>query len=243
MSAADFGFLPVPMTVVITPRPNKRPRHSLGFTLMEMLVVTVILLILGAFGFPALQQLLNRSKLQGSAREIAVHLGSSRITALRMGRNVVVKPMFAEKRLVSFLDDNENFVQDLGEEEVSSLSLVGLGGDRGIFLMGPDGVAGTDDAPGQALEGLTTIVSGDPDVPDLNVAVFEPDGSIRDSGGIRISDGQDPANLFEVRIDPPATARVEILKYVYGDDRGFTRAGDPATGSWFGQGGNVWEWY
>ena len=138
---------------MLTPRPIKPPRHSLGFTLMEMMVVVVILLILAAFGFPALQQLLNRSKLQGAAREIAVHLGSSRITALRLGRNVVVKPMFAEKRLVSFVDDNENFVQDLGEDELSSLSLVGLGGDRGIFLMGPDGVVGTDDDPGRRSTG------------------------------------------------------------------------------------------
>ena len=102
---------------------------------------------------------------------------------MRLGRNVVVRPMFAEKRLISFVDDNENFAQDLGEDELSSLSLVGLGGDRGIFLMGPDGVAGTDEEPGQALDGFTTIVSGDPDIPDITSRSFEPDGSIRDHGG------------------------------------------------------------
>jgi hypothetical protein len=210
---------------------------------MEMLVVSLIILILAAFGFPALQQMLNRSKLQGSAREIAVHLGSSRIAAMRLGRNVVVRPSFAEKRLISFVDDNENFAQDLGEEEISSLVIPGIGGDRGIRMMGPDGLEGTDDDPGSAIEGLTTIVSADPDVPDVRIAVFEPDGSIRDQGGIRISDGKSPPNVFEVRVDPPATARVEILKYVFGDNRGFTRPGDPGTGSWFGQGANLWEWY
>jgi hypothetical protein len=74
------------------------------------------------------------------------------------------------------------------------------------------------------------------------VAVFEPDGSVRDAGGIRISDGKNPANVFEVRIDPPATARVEILKFVYGDNRGINPELAPH-GSWFGQGGNMWEWY
>jgi len=210
---------------------------------MEMMVVCVIMLILAAFGFPALQQMLNRSKLQGSAREIVVHLGSSRIAAMRLGRNVVVRPSFSEKRLVSFVDDNENFAQDLGEDELSSLELPGIGGGAAILMMGPDGVEGTDADPGSALEGLTTIVSADPDVPDVRIAVFEPDGSIRDQGSFRISDGKSPANVFEVRIDPPATARVEVLKYVFGDNRGFTRPGDPGTGSWFGQGGNMWEWY
>ena len=208
-----------------------------------MMVVAVIILILGTFGFPALQQMLNRSKLQGSAREISVHLGSSRIAAMRLGRNVVVKPSFEEKSLISFVDDNENFAQDLGEDELSKLVIPGIGGGKAIRLMGPDGVEGTDEDPGAALEGLTTIDSADPLVPDIRVAVFEPDGSIRQSGGIRISDGKSPANVFEVRIEPEATARIEVLKYVFGDNRGYTHDVDPGTGSWFGQGGNMWEWY
>jgi hypothetical protein len=188
--------------------------------------------------------MLNRSKLQGSAREIAVHLGSSRIAAMRLGRNVVVKPSFDEKRLIAFVDDNGNFLQDLGEDELSNLTIPGVGGAQAIYLMGPDGVEGTNQDPAAALEGLTNIASGNPLVPDVHAAVFEPDGSIRDAGGIRISDGNSPANVFEVRIDPPATARIEILKYVYGDSRGAKYPDtDPGTGSWFGQGGNMWEWY
>jgi prepilin-type N-terminal cleavage/methylation domain-containing protein len=219
------------------------PKATFGFTLVEMLVVMVIIVLLAAFGFPALQQMFTRSKLQGSAREIAVHLGSSRVTAMRMSRNVVVTPVFSQKRLVSFIDDNENFTQDIDEQEVSSLSLPGTGGSDHIYMMGPDGVAATDDDPGEALEGLTTIVDSDPDTPDVRVAVFLPDGSIRDQGGFRISDGKSPANMFEVRIEPPATARVEILKYVYGDTRGKNEEATTPAGSWFGQGGNNWEWY
>lgn len=238
-----------PYTGLVSPGPammrteaqSSAPRHAAGFSLIEMLMVMVVMIVLASFGYPALQQMFTRSKLQGSAREVVVHLGSSRVAAMRMSRNVVVKPLFSEKRLVSFIDDNENFIQDLDEQEISSLSLPGTGGGN-IYLMGPDGVAGTDEDPGEALEGLTTVVSGDPDVPDLHVAVFEPDGSIRDQGGIRISDGKSPANVFEIRIEPPATARLEILKYVYGDVRGHNPGSAPV-GSWFGQGGNMWEWY
>jgi prepilin-type N-terminal cleavage/methylation domain-containing protein len=214
-----------------------------GFTMVEIMMVLAVIVILAAFGFPALQQMFTRSKLQGSAREIAVHLGSSRVAAMRLSRNVVVKPLFSEKRLVSFVDDNENFIQDLDERELSSLALPGTGGGEHIYLMGPDGVAASDDDPAESLDGLTTIVSGDPDIPDVRVAVFEPDGSIRDQGGFRISDGKSPANMFEVRIEPPATARVEILKYVYGDTRGINPGTTTPPGSWFGQGGNNWEWY
>ena len=77
---------------------------------------------------------------------------------MRLSRNVVVKPLFSEKRLVSFVDDNGDGVQDIGEQELSSLSLPGTGGGR-IFLMGPDGVAATDEDPAEAIDGFTTIAS------------------------------------------------------------------------------------
>jgi prepilin-type N-terminal cleavage/methylation domain-containing protein len=229
-----------------SPRPTTTaPRGACGpepgFTLLEMLVVMLILLILAVFGFPALQELFTRSKLQGSAREISIHLGSSRIAAMRLGRNVVVKPVFSEQRLVSFVDDNENFVHDTGEQVISSLSVPGTGSDLGVYMQGPDGVAPTDDDPAQAIDGFTDIEGEGEDDPTLHLAGFEPDGSVRDPGAFRISDRATPPNVFEVRIDPPATARVEILKYVFGRADGL-RPGTPP-GSWFGQGGNQWEWY
>jgi prepilin-type N-terminal cleavage/methylation domain-containing protein len=222
------------------PRPARSPTP--GFSLLEALVAMAIIAVLAGFGVPALLQMLVRSKLQGSAREIAVQLGSSRVSAMRLGRPVVVQPRFDSLTMVSFVDDDEDLIWDAGEKELSTLSLPGAGGNRGIFLMGPDRIVGTPEDPAQAIEGLTVLEAATPGDPEPRMAVFQPDGSIRAPGGIRIGDGKNPANVFEVRIEPAATARVEILKFVYNDPRGITHDGEPA-GSWFGPGGNMWEWY
>ena len=100
-----------------------------------------------------------------------------------------------------------------------------------VFFMGPNLVPGTDAAPGQSVDGLTP--SG-----TLRVAVFQPDGSIEDPGAFRLADGKTPeANVFEIRIEPAATARIEIRKWLYGGVSG----SDPD--AFFPAGGGVWKWY
>lgn len=61
-------------------------------------------------------------------------------------------------------------------------------------------------------------------------AIFRVDGTVQDSGAFRLAGAR---NYFvEVRIDPPATARVEVLKW------------DPASTTFKeqGHGGESWEW-
>jgi hypothetical protein len=64
-------------------------------------------------------------------------------------------------------------------------------------------VLGSD--PGLIIEGLTTATT----LP--NVAVFMPNGSVLDSGAIRIGDKD--SNYCEVRIEPEATAKVAVLRW------------------------------
>ena len=52
------------------------------------------------------------------------------------------------------------------------------------------------------------------------VAVFEPDGSIRDAGAFRLAmarfdrDDDTQGNFFEIQVCPRATARIEVRKFV-----------------------------
>jgi len=217
------------------PHRTTRATGVRGFTLIEALIAVVVLIVIAAIGIPALQLMITRSKLSGSAREISIQLASARIAAMRLGRDVVVRPDYERGVLVSFVDEDGNFLWDDGEDELATLAIPGSGGNRGVYLMGPDGVAGTTSNPAQSVDGLTPVAG-------VRVAVFQPDGSVRHPGGLRLSDAKNPANVFEVRIDPHATARIEVLKFIHGDVDGLHPLGTP-TGSWFPQGGGTWEWY
>lgn len=197
-----------------------------GFTLLELLIVVTIILVLAGIGYPALHMMLVRSKLTGSAREMVAHFSSARIEAMRLGRSVVVVPDYDRQVLLAWRDDDDDLVRDDDEDLVFELP-VPPGGDRGVYLMGPDLQPGTSDDPFESVDGLT-------DVGGLKGAVFESDGSIRDEGAFRIADGKDPANIFEVRIAPRATARIAVRKYVYDGPNG---------DDFYPQGGNSWKWY
>jgi prepilin-type N-terminal cleavage/methylation domain-containing protein len=203
-----------------------RFRHARGFTLVELLIVATIVLVLAALGYPALQLMLVRSKLTGSAREVVAHLSSARMEAMRMGRTVVVVPDYDKKTIVGWLDENEDLVRDPDEDLVFELR-VPPGGNRGVYLMGPDLQPGTEANPFESVDRLT-------DIGTKRGAVFESDGSIRDAGGFRIADGKNPANIFEVLVAPQATARISVRKYVYDGPNG---------DDFYPQGGNSWEWY
>ena len=182
-------------------------------------MVMVVIIILAAFGFPALQQMFTRSKLQGSAREITVHLGSSRVAAMRMSRNVVVKPLFSEKRLVSFVDDNEQLRP--GHRRAGALQPGAPRHRRRPHL--PDGSRRRRRHRRRPRPGARRLHHhrrpAIPTFPTSTSRSSSPTARSAIRAAFRISDGKNPANVFEVRIEPPATARVEILKYVYDDVR------------------------
>jgi prepilin-type N-terminal cleavage/methylation domain-containing protein len=63
-----------------------------------------------------------------------------------------------------------------------------------------------------------------------NCFTFNADGSVAEAGSFRVVDNN--ANYLEVRVDPQATARVEVRKWNTTDSAWYTRD----------QGGKAWEW-
>lgn len=197
-------------------RPTIGPRA--GFTLIEVLVVLTILFIMALVGFPIIQQLILRNKLMGVTRELTHALHLARHTAVRTGRPVVAEADYAEDTLVVFVnvDDDANlrYEPDLAKPPKTTdytIARVPLpaaqSASASVYFWGP---ADASAEGADAVVGFTPADGGRP-----SAAVFERDGSIRDVGAFRIADTR--GNFFELRIEPQATAQVEVLKY-YNDN-------------------------
>lgn len=63
-----------------------------------------------------------------------------------------------------------------------------------------------------------------------NCFAFQADGSVEETGAFRFADVR--GNFLEVRIDPKATARVQVRKWDETDNKWYTRD----------EGGKAWEW-
>ncbi len=202
-----------------------------GFTLLETLIWGAILLVIATIGFPALQKQISTSRLIASCEQIGVHARFARAEAVKLGLPVVFAPSYASSTLSAFADGDDSLTFDDGEELVFEIPIGGGAGQRVLFFMGPDLVEGTSAAPAQSVDGLTLLGGGT----NVRGAVFQADGSIRDSGAFRLADGKSPrGNICEVRMAPAATARVALLKYVYDG---------PVGDGFYVRGSRSWEWY
>ena len=175
---------------------NQTPgRGQRGFTLIEMLVVMALMLALVAIGIPSLQNALHQSKMRGMVQEITVALRLARIDAVKTSSQGIVQiiPSTApdEPAVVRAFSDRD-FDKRLGATEKVLAS----------FVL-PTGV--TFDSA----ENFSADPDGGP-----NMAIFLGGGSIIDTGGFRISDPY--GNQMEVRVEPKATARIEVLKFESG---------------------------
>ena len=214
-----------------------------GFTLVELLVVIALMAILALLGYPMLQNMIHRNKLEGFAREAAILLRTARLAAIKAGgiedfdpndstvrtwrARAVVQLDLANREMVAFVDlDAAGGLQ--GQSDLIYNPRAGapykatdyeLGRFKlpvGIHFESPDGSGGVDrltDNP----------VAGQP-----SIAVFLPDGSIDADGAFRFADER--GNFLEAQVAPKATARIELRKW-----NGTT---------WLAQGqnGERWEW-
>lgn len=200
------------------------PRTARGFTLVELLVIIVLILVLAVFFAPSLNKMILRSKLIGFTTEVSGLMNRARLEAIKRSVPAVVRLDFATDEVVLFVDvDGDGaFTPDpsvpVGEAdfEVVRRRLPEL-----VAFAGPlNGVEGADTVSG------FTANPEDNSLP--RQAVFRPDGSIQDAGGFRFADPRE--NFIELRVAPQATARIELYKWNGSD--------------WHAQreGGEPWEW-
>lgn len=179
-----------------------------GFTIVELLVALAILGVLMLLGVPTLLDLIHRGRMEGLTRETAVLMQQARLEAIKRNRSAVVLADLVAGEMVAFVDDGTdppNRSLDPGERILGRLSL-----PAGITLSAPGGLP--------AIDGFTAA-----DGP-----VYQPNGSALETGALRFGDPR--GNFLELRIDPPATAHLQVRKF--------------EQGGWYapGEGGVVWEW-
>jgi len=179
---------------------GQRLVHTAGFTLVELLASVTILAIALLLGMPALENTIQRGKIESLTRQTSMLMYQARLAAIRYTVPTTVRVDFASDRIVAFRDPNRNGVQDDPMNEPT------IGGEHGFPL--PSGVS--FQAPGEAPEAANASVDFDEDSGGGWVT-FQSDGSVVKAGGLRFADRLE--NFLEIRISPPATARISLRKW------------------------------
>lgn len=209
-----------------------------GFTLLELLIVLAIFGIIASIGLPAIFNLIHRAKIEGITRETAVLMRKARLEAIKQGVQTVVDIDASTGEIRAFADVHGLAVTDPPDGKYKNDSSQPRG--ESDYIIGtpyvlPNKV--TFSFPGADAEAKASTFVNMPDFPDA-IAIFQPNGSILNTGAIRFGDSRD--NYLEVRVDPAATARIEIRKW-----NAAVSANPLDNSQWFAPGENdlPWIWY
>jgi prepilin-type N-terminal cleavage/methylation domain-containing protein len=187
----------------------ENPARVRGFTLIEMLVVLVLMLVLIGLGVPSLMTMLHQSKIRGVVQETAVLMRLARIRAIRRSVQSVVRIVPSTGpgypgQVQAFLDLDADKKLGANDTMIGALEL-------------PSGVVfeecPTKKTDKDSVYGLTDDPDGGP-----NILIFGSDGSRKPDtdttifeGGFRFNDPFD--NCMEVHVGVAATARIEVRKW------------------------------
>ena len=197
-------------------------RGVAGFTLVELLITLAIGAVLVTIGLPALMNLIQRSKLEGQARNLAVLAARARNEAITQGVETVV--LYDGSRFVSFVDLHGAALTDPPDGLLNPVA--GQPQRTTDWVIDSQGVTTpvTVSAPGSqpAVDGFTNPGRAD------GRAIFNPDGSLYSEGSFRLADGK--GNHLEVALGPRSTGHGTLRKW------------DGAAWREQGEGGVSWKW-
>ncbi len=181
-------------------RSTRSSKREAGFTLIEMLVVMLIIGIMATLGMPALQQMINRSRLEGLAREIAVMCQSTRLEAIKGGIPTVIRFDITNRFVVSWIDANGDNIQDAGERELLRRQL-----PPQAEYGGPGGLGETGGLPKDSDGAWLTF--------NVNGSIELTSAGDCDAGLGCVRFGDSRPNYLELSIGPAATANVRVRKW------------------------------
>jgi len=195
-------------------------RGQRGFTLIEMLVVLALMAVLMFLSAPAIYNAIRQSKLRGITQEVTTLMRQARLDAIKSSAQAVVKIVPADATnpvpsVQAFSDRNADGLLSAGEPVLATFPL-----PKGVTFMAPDLTVDANSVSG---------FSSDPGGGSLpKVVLFQRDGSVSAVGAFRFADQNQ--NFMEVRVEPAATARIEVHKW--------------QGGKWIanGEGGKAWQW-
>src|SRR5687768_13789419 len=203
-------------------------RRAGGFTLIELLIGMLLLLVLMMLGAPAFMRMLERQKAYAATTELAALLRLARLEAVKRGVMSGVTLDYATRTATAFVDLDADRLPSAGDETIGRVVLPTNIEAWGPGDAGPGGGAASVSFPENAeLEGVALF--------DSTGAARIPGGAAPPWGAFRLKARDE--NFFEVRVSPPITGRVSVLKWVGGDP--------DDEDSWWenGKHGKAWRWY
>lgn len=139
---------------------HRRPRQS-GFSLLELLIVAVIIVVVAAIATPNIMTAIAASRLRSAANSVSGVAQDGRIRAVRDNRFYTVRSVTENGRVVVFVDANRNGTLDANERTLVAqlpvnMTLVQSGGPSVAGIL-PSPTAGL---PSFNARGLPCTVSG-----------------------------------------------------------------------------------
>jgi Tfp pilus assembly protein FimT len=197
----------------------KTHRSERGFTLIETLIILAIMMALAAFTMPEMFAIMNRARLEGTARQTATLMRAARLEAIKQSCYGVVMIDTTNETVIAFADNDLD-----GTYEPTNTPPERLIGRVELSAR----VHFQDEAGNKNMSSVRDLVNPDTPatMPDGQV-MYQQDGSVLATGALRFAD--DRGNVLEVNVDPKSTGKVEVRKY--------------QNSSWIanGEGGTAWK--